>query len=500
MDGNIECFGIDFGTTNIAVSGLIVDSENNKAFKVPYGEDGVPFPSFLAIKQKEGGGNSFTTLFGRQVKTQTASIQESGYTVIKSIKVSLGSGVTYNVGDRKIGATEAAAGLIQALKSKLLNNKMRKANIKCATVAVPVDFTNAQRSELSKAFESAGIKVNKIISESLAAYIRCRDYVRGLPNVMVFDWGGGTLDISLLRTSGGQVFEESTVGWKVAGDRIDELLAEYVHGQIVQNNPQIKMCYGELPVKDRIKILSECERAKIYFADEEETDRDAAISIVDYCGEKSVRYRLSYDTFCNIIHPVIADAVNLIGEALNKANKNIIELNAIIMVGGSSKLLPLRGIIQTEFYEKYGIKIIYPEKPQWSVAEGAALMDRLNCEYKLNQDIGVVMSDGNLYPIIKKGTGIPFNGASVTFGIVDNATSAHFIFADDKNNILGNITMPAKGFLEEKFTVTGKIGNSLVAEISVAGPGAPGVQNIEINQLSYYCDVSELDKYKFEVM
>ena len=84
------------------------------------------------------------------------------------------------------------------------------------------------------------------------------------------------------------------------------------------------------------------------------------------------------------------EAVGLIGSALKKANKNIIDLNAIIMVGGSSKLLPLKAIMENDFGNKYNIRIVYPDKPQWSVAEGAALIDSLDCEYKLNQDIGVV--------------------------------------------------------------------------------------------------------------
>ena len=504
MAGQTEYFGIDFGTTNIAVGGLIVDHDNKKAFRVMYGEDGVPFPSILAVKPKNDGTDNLDTIFGRRVKTQVATMQDDGYTVIKSIKTSLGSDKIYKIGTRKLDPTTIAKGLVWAIKRYLSRNNDRKVDIRHATVAVPVDFTNHQREELNQAFKRAGVEVDKIVSESVAAYIRNRDAVKGLSNVMVFDWGGGTLDISLLRSDGGQVFEESTIGWKVAGDYIDEKIAEYVHNQVV-NNPDyhITTAYKDLSIKDRIKILSECEKAKIYFADEDEIDRPATISMFEYCGEKTIRYKLSYEIFCEIIKPIIMEAVELIGSALKKANKNLIDLNAIIMVGGSSKLLPLKVMMQNDFHEKYNIKIVYPDKPQWSVAEGAALIDSLDCKYKLNQDINVVMSDGTMHPIIKRGAGIPFVGEAVTFGTVNSATSANFIFADDNDNILGDITMPAKGFLGEYFDVVGKIGNSLVAEISVTGNrmmSTVGTKILEVNQLSYYCDVSDLDDYEFEII
>ncbi|MDE6666751.1 MAG: Hsp70 family protein [Clostridia bacterium] len=504
MAEQIEYFGIDFGTTNIAVGGLIVDHDNKKALRVMYGEDGVPFPSILAVKPKDDGTDKMDTIFGRRVKTQVATMQDDGYTIIKSIKTSLGSDAIYKVGTRKLDPTTIVMGLVWAIKRHLSKNIGRKVEVQHATVAVPVDFTNRQREELSKAFRRAGIEVDKIVSESVAAYIRNRGAVKGLSNVMVFDWGGGTLDISLLRSDGGQVYEESTIGWKVAGDYIDEKIAEYVHNQIV-NNPayQITTAYKDLSIKDKIKILSECEKAKIYFSDEDEIDRPANISMFEYCGEKTIRYKLSYEIFCEIIKPIVIEAVELIGSALKKANKNMIDLNAIIMVGGSSKLLPLKSIIQDEFQNKYKIRIVYPDKPQWSVAEGAALIDSLDCEYKLNQDISVVMSDGTPHPIIRKGTGIPFDGETVTFGTVNSATSANFIFADDRDNILGDISMPAKGFLGEYFEVVGKITNSLVAEISVTGNrmmATVGTKTLEINQLSYYCDISDLDDFKFEVI
>ena len=155
-----------------------------------------------------------------------------------------------------------------------------------------------------------------------------------------------------------------------------------------------------------------------------------------------------------------------------------------------------------EFEKKHNIKIVYPDKPQWSVAEGAAVIDSVECQYEINQDISVVMSDGSIYPIIPKGSKIPFAGDPITFGTVDNATSANFIIVDDKDNILDRLTMPAKGFMGEYFEVSGKIDNNLIAMISITGNKMMekvGEKQTEINQLSYYCDISEIEDFKFEI-
>ena len=299
----------------------------------------------------------------------------------------------------------------------------------------------------------------------------------------------------------GKDYEEATSGWKVAGDKIDETVAEFVHNQFVSKY-NLTTSFRDLSVRDRTKLLMECEKAKITFSDEDEIDNAAIISIIDYCGEKKVSYNLEYKDFATKISTIISEAIKYIGNVFAKANMSLIDLNAIIMVGGSSKLLPLREVINKEFEEKRNIKIVYPDKPQWSVAEGAAVIDSVDCQYELNQDISVVMSDGTVYPIIHKGSKIPFQGNPVTFGTVNDATSANFIIVDDKENILDRITMPSKGFIGEYFEISGEIGNNLIAKISVVGNRmmkSVGEKQIEVNQLSYYCDISEIEDYKFEI-
>ena len=474
LRGIKEYFGIDFGTTNIAVEGLEIDYDRGTARRVLYGEDNVPFPSMLAIKEGEDG--DFLVTAGREVRRQLGTFQDKGYTIVRSIKTDLGSGKRYSIGGGEYTPTQISEALIDWIRTACRNKRVGKANIDAVTVAVPVDFTEKQRKELMKAFQNAGIRVEKIVSEPMAAYIRYRKKVAAYSTVMVFDWGGGTLDISLLDVVKGKACETSSLGWKVAGDMIDEEVAKFVHDQLVADSRyHIDVNFKELSVVDKNKLLIECENAKIDFSDGE--DDDVMIDMSSYCGEKSVHYKLKRSDFEEKISPIVAEAVDYIEAALDKANKSLIDLNAIILVGGSSKLPLLNHMIDSLLKNGgHRIEVIRPEKPQWSVAEGAAVIDCVDCQYELNQDIGIVMSDDSLYPLIPKGSKIPFVGTPATFG-------------------------PAKGFLGEYFEVKGSIDNSLIAVLTFSNSRmmGSGIRKTEINGLSYSCDISEIDKFKFDI-
>ena len=488
-EAQVEHIGIDFGTTNIAVSGLLVDNISKKAFRKTYGEDSLPYPAIIAFSEEK------TPKFGRRVKTQVAAFEEDGFTIIKSIKSAIGKEELFF---GKYTATQIVGALAKAIKKKIFNSY--NVDITSATLAVPVDFSSKQRKELQKAFNNAGIKINKIVSESMAAYIRNRKEVENFSNVLVFDWGGGTLDLSLLKVVKGVVYEEATYGWKKAGDAIDNLIAQYVHNQLLNNHHyNINCSFDNLPERDKIKLLAECESAKMVFSNEEDIDEPQMIVMNDYCGEKKVRFDLEYSAFENIVRGIISEAVGCIQAVLNKANKTIRDLNAIIMVGGSSNLLPLRNYISDQLEKKHGIHIAYPNKAQWSVAEGAAVIDATDCSYKLNQAINILMSDGTVFPLVQQGSVIPFEETKVSFGTVDNSPSANFVFTDENKNMLGRLAMPVKGFLGETFTVSGKIDNDLIAHIKITGNMTQTEKPLEIRQLSYSCDISEMEKYEWEI-
>ena len=163
----------------------------------------------------------------------------------------------FDIFGKKYKSTAIIGSLIKKIKEYIGSYESHQFDITEATIAVPVDFSLAQRRMLQIAFEKAGIKVNKIINESTAAYISNRDSVANLSNIMVFDWGGGTLDISLLNIdkSNGRINELATNGWPMAGDKIDEIIAEYLHKKLIKSGEyNIDVGYKELSSKDKMKI------------------------------------------------------------------------------------------------------------------------------------------------------------------------------------------------------------------------------------------------------
>ena len=117
----------------------------------------------------------------------------------------LGTGATKRIDGKEISAIELTARLLHELKDHI--RQQTGMDIDNATFSIPVDFTSRQRRELREAAGIAGITVNSFVSESTAAYVGCLDDIRHYSKVAVFDWGGGTLDISVLEKVGTELKE-----------------------------------------------------------------------------------------------------------------------------------------------------------------------------------------------------------------------------------------------------------------------------------------------------
>lgn len=475
-------FGIDFGTTNAAVIQLLVDEYGTKT--VYCSEDDKPFSSLLAINKNNG-----TVLFGRQVKAKRQQLSKDYY-IFSSFKSKLGTDEEFPVAGKKYTPTEITALFLKGIKEYLHTNM--GLDIKEATFAIPVDFNPVQRRELKKAAESAGIKVNKFISESTAAYMRNRDLVKGFSKVAVFDWGGGTLDISILEIENNILRELAVHGRKLGGDDIDKLLAKKVHGGIAS---KIGIGdYHDMSDKDRDTIIDRSEQAKIDLSSDDYT----RIQLTDYGIPGIFNYPLELSIFKETIQPQIDDALATLYEALNKAHISPAQLDAIIMVGGSCEMQPIQEIM-AELFERKNIKIIYPDHGEWSVAVGAAMVDRSNTKYKLNHSLGVILSDENdtFFSVLHKDQAVPCQIDELRFGVIEETSDAHFIFTDEQKNTLKIVNVPVKGFTAEGLSLNAEINEDMIAKITLQSTHmGPIKRTVEINKLSFYYDLNEIEKAK----
>lgn len=441
MSNGFSWFGIDFGTTNSAAFSFTGTNKNNIQ-PIHYGDDeGRPFPSVVAIDRKTG-----EIIVGRDAKeNRNTLIQTHEY--FPSIKAIIDSDKTWLIAEKEWTPEDIASEIFKALKARMEKGNDNK--VEEAVVAVPVGFSPVKKGNLRNAAKKAGIDIKMFISEPTAAF--CSNYIqlKSCKHIAVFDWGGGTLDVVVLKTENGTVQELSSEGMKFAGNDIDMKLAGKMHSRFMRGKTSV-ISFDDLDAATKDQLLMKCEKAKCDFEDEE----IVALSINRYGNYGSVRDTISYDFFALLIEKDIENAVNCLDKAIKKAGINLINIDCILCVGGSSKLRPLREKLNSLYGEDL---IFYPERVMWDIAKGAAIISTRTGGYKLSKSIGMLLSDGNYLPLLKKGQRIPCEELNLKLATVDSTDygerEARFVFTDAENpserEFTENFILPLRGFIDE---------------------------------------------------
>ena len=272
---------------------------------------------------------------------------------------------------------QISAEILRSLKNDA-NNKL--GDVEYAVITVPAYFNEKQRSATKKAAKLAGLKVLQLLSEPTAAALSY-----GFDNLkededktlLIYDFGGGTFDLSILTAAGGQFVETGAGGdrW-LGGDDIDVILSDYVKEQIEKNNnlnlqelldskteKEVKEFSGGLKadVENAKKTLSQSTSATIFISNYLEDENDDPIDDIV----------VTRDTFESLIRPLIQRTIDLIEELLTKTSISAGDLSNILLVGGSS-CIPL---VKRMLVEKYGEeKVLSSEKPMLAIAQGAAIL------------------------------------------------------------------------------------------------------------------------------
>ena len=444
-------FGIDFGTTNSALVGYASDKTKTK-----YGEKGLPIPSTVAIDKTTGN-----IYIGREARDKRIQLREH-CRYFHSIKTILDSEEIYKIAGKNWTPTDIASEIFKYLKANV--KKSNELEMTDALVSIPVGFNSIKRERLRQAAAKAGIEIISFVSEPTAAFFANYEQLKSSAQVAIFDWGGGTLDVSIIRHSDGKIFEIATAGMNIAGDYIDEKIAERIHEKI-NRKKKLNIAFEDMPAVDRDNILSRAESAKIILSDDDE----ATITLNHYGNYGACREILEYDWFKDIIAPEVKRAIECLDDAIKKSGVGIANIDKIVMVGGSSNLRPLIEKMQ----EKYGDKLFFPEETMWNVGEGAALLAMSPGVYRSNQSLGILLSTGDYYELLARGDAIKNWQRKCNFGVVDTTEQARFIFAA-KEGIDGNIIstegfktleLPNYKFLQEQIEVTASIDSNMIFRV-----------------------------------
>ena len=305
-------------------------------------------------------------------------------------------------------AEEISAKVLVTMKEiaeEFLNRKVKDVVITC-----PAYFNDLQRKATQMAGKIAGLNVLRIINEPTAAAIAYA-YNRKInndQNILIFDLGGGTFDVSIVNIDGDLYEVKSNCGdMHLGGDDFDNSLVDYCLKELKNKGYDF---YNNTKMKTKLKI--ECEKAKIFLTSLEDT----SISLEDIEQE----IKISRAEFEEICKDLFNKCIPILDNAIKDAELNKENINEIILVGGSSRIPKIQEIIK-EYFGKNPLKDINPDEV---VSMGAAIqglivnpdtkqIDGTGIDKMVIMDIiplylGIELDDGEMDFIIKRNTSIPY--------------------------------------------------------------------------------------------
>ena len=429
-----EILGIDLGTTNSEIA-IYLDGRP-EVLRDDQGR--IILPSVVGLTE------TGELLVGEEARNQFLLYPER---TVRSIKRRMGSDAKVQLGEREYTPQEISAIILSRLKEiaqARLGRPIRK-----AVITVPAYFSDTQRQATREAGEIAGLEVARIINEPTAAALVYEAAQHQGKRILVYDLGGGTFDVSVVRIEQGVVEVISSHGNNhLGGDDFDHKIVEHVlehlklrHGVDVADRPQAMA-----------RILRSAEDAKKQLSDHPYA-RIAEEYLAEHSGQPvNLDLELSREEYEDMIAPFIEETLGAIHIALESAGLTSSQVDEILLVGGATRT-PL---IRRRLVEAFGTQPRGEVDPDLCVAMGAAIQGAA----MTGTEVSAVLVDvtpytfgtsalgelnGELYPyhyvpIIPKNTPIPARMSEVFFTVLDEQTDVDVrIYQGENNDALENI-------------------------------------------------------------
>jgi molecular chaperone DnaK (HSP70) len=429
-----EILGIDLGTTNSEIA--IYRDGRPEVLRDDQGR--IILPSVVGLTE------TGELLVGEEARNQFLLYPNR---TVRSIKRRMGSDAKVQLGEREYKPQEISAIILSRLKEiaqARLGRPIRK-----AVITVPAYFSDTQRQATREAGEIAGLEVARIINEPTAAALVYEAAQHQGKRILVYDLGGGTFDVSVVRIEQGVVEVISSHGNNhLGGDDFDHKIVEHVlehlklkHGVDVADRPQAMA-----------RILRSAEDAKKQLSDHPYA-RIAEEYLAEHSGQPvNLDLELSREEYEDMIAPFIEETLGAIHIALESAGLTSSQVDEILLVGGATRT-PL---IRRRLVEAFGTQPRGEVDPDLCVAMGAAIQGAA----MTGTEVSAVLVDvtpytfgtsalgelnGELYPyhyvpIIPKNTPIPARMSEVFFTVLDEQTDVDVrIYQGENNDALENI-------------------------------------------------------------
>jgi molecular chaperone DnaK len=411
-----KIIGIDLGTTSSAAAVVI----GGRPVIIPSSEGLTPygkyFPSYVAIT-KDG-----QLLVGEPARRQAVMNPEG---TVTGWKRKMGTDYKYVLHGKEFTPQQLSAFLLQKIKrdaEAFLGEPVKK-----AVITVPAYFNDNQRQATKDAATIAGLEVVRLINEPTAAALAYGlDKLEQELRILVFDLGGGTLDVTIMEMGQGVFEVKATSGDTQLGGRdMDEVLTRYVVEEF-RKQTGIDLTRDQQAM---IRVREAVEKAKIELSSVYETEINLPFIAYDSSGPKHLQMTLTRAKLEELVRPVVERCRGPIMQALQDAKMRPEDIDKIILIGGPTRMPIIREFLKEVLGKE-------PERgvdPMEAVAIGAAIQGAIISGELTGKDIvlldvtpltlGVEVLGGLVEPIIERNTTIPVRKSKVFTTAADFQTS-----------------------------------------------------------------------------
>jgi molecular chaperone DnaK len=449
-----KIIGIDLGTTNSVVCimeggepKVLVNEEGARTTPsvVAYTKDGQRLVGQIAKRQAvtnpENTIYSAKRFIGRRFEEVNEETKLVPYTVVQK-----GNDCAFNAQGKKVSPEEIGAAVLGKLK-KVAEDYLGH-EVTEAVVTVPAYFNDSQRQATKDAGRIAGLDVKRIINEPTAAALAYGLDKKKDEKIVIYDFGGGTFDISILEVGDGVVEVRATNGdTHLGGDNFDHKILEWMISEF-KKEQGIDLKNDKMALQ---RLKEAAEKAKIELSSSQETEINLPFITADQSGPKHMQIKLSRSKFEQMTEDLVRRSLEPCRKALEDAGLKSSEIDEVVLVGGSTRVPAIQKAVK-DFFGKEPNRTVNPDEV---VAIGAAVQGGvLSGDVKevllldvIPLSLGIETLGGVMTALIERNSAIPTKKTQVFSTAADNqpAVDIHVLQGERKmasdNKTLGRFEL-----------------------------------------------------------